>query len=47
MTNLNELLITTNYHCVDRFPFWSPGGTKIVFESSRDSNKKVYVIKLD
>lgn len=31
----------------DRYPMWSPDGTRIVFQSTRDGNQEIYVMNSD
>ena len=37
----------TNNPAEDRFPVWSPDGSRIVFTSDRDGMLNIYVIKAD
>ncbi|MCK4683280.1 PD40 domain-containing protein, partial [Candidatus Bipolaricaulota bacterium] len=37
----------TNDLSNDRFPVWSPDGTKIAFETTRDGNSEIYVMDAD
>ncbi len=51
VTKLNVLEITEPYsgsnYYTDRYPSWSPDGTKMAFGSKRDGNYEIYVIELD
>src|SRR5438445_341037 len=37
----------TNHPAEDRFPAWSPDGTRIAFVSDRDGNPEIYVMNAD
>ena len=37
----------THHRSIDRFPCWSPDGTKIAFESTRAGNFEIYVMNAD
>ena len=37
----------TNNPALDGYPSWSPDGKKIVFESNRDGDEKIYVMNED
>ncbi len=37
----------TNHPSLDRWPSWSPDGTKIIFMSNRDGNFEIYVMNAD
>ena len=47
--NANGSAVTnlTNAASMDRYPVWSPDGKYIAFETNRDGNLEIYVMKAD
>jgi len=43
----NRIQLTDNPGYDNMDPRWSPGGTQIIFWSSRDGNKEIYVMNAD
>ena len=42
---LEETRITVN-DATDRAPIWSPDGTRLAFESFRDGNWEIYLVRV-
>ena len=42
-----NLVNLSNNLADDRFPAWSPDGTKIAFHTKRDGNWEIYVVDAD
>ncbi|MDN5201675.1 DPP IV N-terminal domain-containing protein [Fulvivirgaceae bacterium BMA10] len=47
VVSLAQEKILTNNPAQDRYPNWSPDGSKIVFESDRDGNWEIYMMNAD